>query len=230
MEKRKFIMPLPPLIETIELSLAEKVYHTLKQGIISLEIKPREYLFIGDVAKEYGISRTPVREAIVVLEKEGWVENDGRRGARVTVPSVKMILELIEVQGVLEAYSTKRAAEMLSGEQIAELEEILDEADRESQKGNHDLSRALGGKFHILIHTYIGNDYLLNNVIELKNRVNRVGRMLWDKGKAPIEVSSKQHRKILEAIRNRDGDSAYQLMYQHTRWYEEKLTEEAETM
>ena len=60
-------MPLPPLPVNEEYSLTEKVFEALKKGILSLELKPREYLVIGDVAKEYDLSRTPVREAIIML-------------------------------------------------------------------------------------------------------------------------------------------------------------------
>ena len=107
-------MSLPPLPKNESFTLTERVFQALKQGILSLAIKPREYLIIGNVAKAYGISRTPVREALIMLEREGWVENDGRRGARVTAPSATAILELVEIQGVLEGYITRRATEILS--------------------------------------------------------------------------------------------------------------------
>ena len=67
-------MMLPALIANDAYSLTEQVFHTLKQGILSLQIKPREYLIIGDIAESYGLSRTPVREALIMLEREGWVK------------------------------------------------------------------------------------------------------------------------------------------------------------
>ena len=111
-------MNLPALIESKAASLTERVFDTLKQGILSLHIKPREYLVIGDIAKEYSVSRTPVREALIKLEQEGWLESDGRRGARVTVPSAEVILEAIEVQSVLEGYMVRRATALVTDEDI----------------------------------------------------------------------------------------------------------------
>ena len=127
-------MNLPALIESKAASLTERVFDTLKQGILSLHIKPREYLVIGDIAKEYSVSRTPVREALIKLEQEGWLESDGRRGARVTVPSAEVILEAIEVQSVLEGYMVRRATALVTDEDIQQLSAILDQADREISK------------------------------------------------------------------------------------------------
>ena len=73
-------MPLSPLSPACNVSLTERVYASLKEAILSLKVRPRDYLIIGEVAKHYNISRTPVREALILLEQEGWVEHEGRRG------------------------------------------------------------------------------------------------------------------------------------------------------
>ncbi|GIK42558.1 MAG: GntR family transcriptional regulator [Chloroflexota bacterium] len=217
-------MSLPSLPENEEYSLTEKVFEALKKGILSLEIKPREYLVIGDVAKEYGLSRTPVREAIIMLEKEGWVENDGRRGARVTTPSIKTILELIEIQGVLEGHVARRAAELFSEADIQFAEAILAEADAPIRAGDHELSRALGVKFHTFLAEKAGNQRLRAMIEQITVHVDRVRPLIWRQDKAPIEQSAQHHRQILEAIKERNPLKAAELMFHHTVWYEEDLT------
>jgi len=216
-------MSLPPLPENGDYSLAEKVYEALKKGILSLEIKPREYLVIGDVAKEYNISRTPVREALIMLERDGWVENDGRRGAKVTAPSTKTIMEQIEIQGILEGYVVRRATELFSEADIAYLEAILDEADAAMQAGNHPYSRQLGVKFHKYLAEKVGNQRLQATIGQIEEHVKRVRPLIWHKGEAPIEQSAQHHRQVLEAIKARDAAKAEKLMFHHTVWFEEEL-------
>ncbi len=216
-------MALPPLLEIEGYTLTEKVYETLKKGILSLKIKPREYLVIGDVAKEYGISRTPVREALIMLERDGWVESDGRRGARVTAPSVQAIMELIEIQGVLEGYVARRAAEQFSEADLQYAQAVLDEADQALQAGDHPRSRQLGVKFHNLLAEKVGNQRLRATIEQLEEHVRRIRPLIWHKGEAPIEQSAQHHRAVLEAIQSRDGLKAEKLMFHHTVWFEEEL-------
>lgn len=216
-------MPLPPLSEDGEYTLTEKVFETLKQGILSLQLKPREYLVIGDVAEAYGISRTPVREALIMLEREGWVENEGRRGAKVTAPSTKTIMEQIEIQGVLEGYVARRATELFSDADIAYLETILDAADAAMQAGNHLHSRQLGVKFHKYLAEKVGNQRLQATIEQIEEHVKRIRPLIWQHGEAPIEQSAQHHRAILQAIKERDAIKADLLMFRHTVWYEEEL-------
>lgn len=217
-------MSLPLLPENGEYTLTEKVFEALKKGILSLEIKPREYLVIGDVAKEYHISRTPVREAMIMLEKEGWVENDGRRGAKVTVPSAKTILELIEIQGVLEGYIARRAAELFSEADIQSAEAILNEAEEAIQVGDHQYGRLLGEKFHAFLAEKVANQRLQTTIEQLEEHVRRVRPLIWHQGEAPIEQSAEHHRKILNAIKEGNAVQAEKLMFHHTVWFEEELT------
>ncbi|NPV75703.1 MAG: GntR family transcriptional regulator [Anaerolineae bacterium] len=218
-------MILPDLLEDKSLTLAERVFLTLKSGILSHDIKPREYLVIGDVANYYGISRTPVREALIKLEREGWVEGDGRRGAKVTVPSAKTFLEIVETQAALESYMARQAASKLTDEQIVELETILDRAQEFLQKNDIASCRHLAGEFHTRLYKFIDNQYMLNTVKELEEQVNRVRIILWNRGEAPMEKSIHQHREILNAIREHDADKAHQLMLYHTMWFEEELAD-----
>ena len=216
-------MSLPPVPEGDEYSLTEKVFEALKGGILSLEIKPREYLVIGDVAKHYGISRTPVREALIMLEREGWVEQDGRRGARVTAPSVRTILELIEIQGVLEGYVARRATQVLSANDIAQAEAILDDAEAAMRAGKPKKSRLMGVNFHALLAEKVGNQRLRTTIEQIEEHVRRVRPLIWHQGDAPIEESTQHHRQILNAIKERNAAKADELMFHHTVWFEEEL-------
>ncbi|MEN9261750.1 MAG: GntR family transcriptional regulator [Thermostichus sp. HHBFW_bins_43] len=216
-------MPLPPLSSDQESSLTERVYLSLKEAILSLQVRPRDYLIIGDVAKEYNISRTPVREAIILLEQEGWVENEGRRGARVTVPSVQKVMEVIEMQAVLEGYVVRRATDLLSESELEQLASLLDQADQALQEGSLDLSSKLGDQFHDTLAAKAGNRRIANQIVQLREHMDRVRPLLWKVAKAPVEESARQHRQIFQAICQRDPLEAERLMMKHTLWFEAEL-------
>lgn len=217
-------MPLPTLIDDTAASLTERVYQTLKSAILSLELKPREHLIIGDLAAHYQISRTPVREALIMLEREGWVKNDGRRGAMVTVPSAEAIMHTIEIQAVLESYIAQRATELATTKELAALENLLDEADTLLKHNNEEGSRQIGLRFHELLAEIAGNPRMHAEIVALEQHVARVRPLIWQKGAAPADESARQHRAIFNAMRKRNADKARQLMFDHTVWYEKELS------
>ncbi|MBD3885388.1 GntR family transcriptional regulator [Phormidium tenue FACHB-886] len=216
-------MPFPELIDNEEYSLTERVFNTLKQGILSLEIKPRDYLVIGDIAKEYGVSRTPVREALIMLEREGWVESDGRRGAKVTVPSAKVILEVIEVQAALEGYVVRRATPLLKDTDFQAMEALLIQADQAIANQEDDQARELGDAFHTYLFDIVGNRKLKAQIQQLQEHTDRIRPIIWHHAIVPVETSAQQHWDILQALKQRDVAKAEDLMFYHTIWYEKEL-------
>lgn len=216
-------MSLPPLSSDEESTLTERVYSALKDAILAMQVRPRDYLVIGEVAKHYNISRTPVREAIILLEQEGWVENEGRRGARVTVPSVKQVMDVIEMQAVLEGHVARRAAEMLSDQDVQELADILTKAEEALDRQEFDLSAQLGDQFHDTLAHKVGNQRIAAQIVQLREHMDRVRPLIWKVAKAPVAESTRQHRQILEAIADRKPLDAEQLMVKHTSWFEAEL-------
>jgi DNA-binding GntR family transcriptional regulator len=216
-------MSLPKLIDNQAYSLTEQVFNTLKQGILSLEIKPRDYLVIGDIAKKYEVSRTPVREALIILEREGWVENDGRRGAKVTVPSAQVILEVIEVQAALEGYMVRRATPLLTEADFQTLEVTLNRADQAIAQQQNDQAQELGHAFHTFLFDKVGNQKLKAQVQQLQEHTDRIRPIIWNHAIVPLETSAQQHWKILQAMRQRDAVTAEDLMFYHTVWFEKEL-------
>lgn len=216
-------MSLPKLVENENHSLTERVFHTLKQGILSLEIKPKDYLIIGDIAKEYGVSRTPVREALILLEREGWLESDGRRGVRVTVPSSDVILDVLEVQAALEGYIVRRVTPLLETQDFDQLEHLLTQADKAIKVMDEAAGREWGEKFHLYLADKLGNKRLKEEIKTLEEHVARVGSLMWQHAIAPIQTAASQHWQILEAMKDDNAIKAEELMVYHTMWYEKKL-------
>ncbi|GAB4213483.1 MAG: GntR family transcriptional regulator [Synechococcales cyanobacterium] len=208
--------------------MTERVYCALKEAIVSLQLRPRDSLIIGDVAKEYNISRTPVREAIILLEQEGWVETDGRRGARVTVPSVAKVMEVIEMQAVLEGYVVRKATSLLTTADLEQLEALLTTAEQVLAQGSLDLCYQLGNQFHDTLAEKVGNQRIAQQIIQLREHVDRVRPLIWKVTQAPVAVSAHQHRLIFRAICDRDPSHAEELMMNHTLWFESELVDALE--
>jgi DNA-binding GntR family transcriptional regulator len=221
---RSLPMLLPELVKHKGESLTHCVFHALKTGILALQVKPREYLVIGDIANEYGISRTPVREAIIMLEREGWVKNDSRRGFQVIVPSVKEILEVLEMQAVLEGYIARRAAEKLTDENLVELGSILSQGIQAIEAGDETEGHRLGGQFHRYLAEVVGNHRMRDRIAELEAYIKRIRQLVWSRGMAPASISMQHHREIFEALKDRDPARAEQIMYHHTIWFEYELS------
>jgi len=212
------------------MSLADKVFTVLKQEILSLGIKPREYLVIRDVAALYGISPTPVREAFIRLEREGWLRIDGRRGAQVTLPSSQTLLDIVETEAVLEAHVASRAAAAITPEQLKKLEAILADAASALEAGQHGRCRDLGDQFHGQLYAIAGNEYMRDIILALEEQIMRIRTLLWNVDEAPVVDSARQHHEILDALRRRDPEGAHGAMYHHTVWYEKKLVATLEFM
>lgn len=218
-------MLLPELVDNEEYSLTERVFHSLKKGILSLQIKPKDYLIIGDIAKEYGVSRTPVREALILLEREGWLESDGRRGVRVTVPSSEVILEIIELQAALEGYIVRRVTPSLEAPDLDALEEILTQADAAISNGEEEQGRKIGLNFHIYLAQKHGNRKIREQIEKLEEHIERIRPLIWSNATVPIKTAASQHRQIFQAIKEKDAIKAEELMIHHTMWYEKKLAD-----
>ena len=216
-------MAYPSLSDDEKLSLTNKVYQSLKKGILSFEIKPKEYLIIGEVAKAYGISRTPVREALILLEKEGWVVLKGIRGAMVTWPTRKVIIDAIHVKKVLAGYVIKDFIEIINDEDIKELERIIMQSEKALLQGEYKKSELIGSRFHSIVNEKYGNMVLLTIIDELQEKIDRVRPLIWEISKEMLHESVLQHRAILDAIIERDSQRAERLIFEHSEWFEEKL-------
>lgn len=216
-------MAYPPLPIDTTHSLTERVYRALKNGILAFEIKPREHLIIGTVARHYGISRTPVREALILLQNEGWVELRGVRGAMVVVPSTKTIKDVIQVKMVLEGYVMRETVKIITAEQLQEIESILDASERALAEGELEKSEYLGSLFHTYMVDLLGNQVLKATIHHLQDQVDRVRPLIWTSGSRMLEQSAEQHREMLKAVREQDASKAEHLIFEHTIWFENKL-------
>ncbi|GAB7055287.1 MULTISPECIES: GntR family transcriptional regulator [Paenibacillus] len=198
------------------------VYETLKKKIVEGDLPSNTPLVEEKLAKEYQVSRTPIREAIRHLVQDGLVEFFPRRGALVKEITVKDLEEIFTVREALEGISARIAASVINEQKIALLQETLEKADQELESGNKEQSFELGNQLHEIVLDVAGNQKVLTIVSDFKNQIQRF-HYFSNHIPGRLELSNKEHWEIFEAIQARDGELAERRMRKHVRGTKESI-------
>lgn len=172
------------------LPLRDVVFRTLRQGILTGELKPGERLMEIHLADKLGVSRTPIREAIRMLELEGLVTMIPRKGAEVSNISGDDLRDVLEVRKVLDSLATKLACRRITEEQKDELIDAADNFVRATKSGDAIAIAQADVKFHDVILTASDNKRLVQMINNLAERIYRY-RLEYIKDK-------KHHRQLIE--------------------------------
>lgn len=199
---------------TDKYSLRGRVFHRIREDILSGKYEKDEELREITIGTELGVSRTPVREALRQLELEGLVKIIPNKGAYVTGISSKDIHDIYHIRSYLEGLCARWAAENITDEQIGQLEEILYLCDFHAKKEHMEQIVELDNKFHEIIYE-AGNSKMLEHVLkDFHHYVERVRKVsLSDKARAVR--SNEEHAAILDALRAHDGELAEKLAHEH---------------
>ncbi len=193
-------------------ALYEEVAELLRQRIFRRELEPGSWIDELKIAEEYGISRTPLREALKVLAAEGLVTMKVRRGAYVTEVSEKDLRDVYHLLSLLESDAAGEVAAHASDAAIAELVALHDEL--ETALHERDRFFAVNERFHLRVLELADNRWRLQMVSDLR-KVMKLNRhhSLFKTGR--IEESLAEHRAILAALRARDAGLTVQRMHEH---------------
>lgn len=189
------------------LPLRDVVVNTLRQAILTGELKPGERLMEIHLADKLGVSRTPIREAIRKLEQEGLVTMIPRRGAEVAQITEKSMLDVLEVRRALDALCAELACDRISAEDLDALGEACDSFEAAVQDGDAKKITAADVKLHDIIVHATGNDRLIQLVNNLSEQMYRY-RFEYIKDASQHEQLAKEHRIIYESIKNKDRQTA----------------------
>ncbi|CUH92278.1 GntR family transcriptional regulator [Herbinix luporum] len=206
-------------------SLRGRVYNAIRDKILSGAYQENEELKEMTLAKELGVSRTPVREALRQLELEGLVSITPNKGASVTGITKKDIHDIYIIRSYLEGLCAKWACENISNTQIEALEEILYLSDFHARRSHFDQLVELDNKFHDLIYKASGSKILNHVLSDFHQYVERVRKVTLSRPYR-AEKSRKEHAAIVEAIKKRDQNLAEALANEHIMNTIQNLTEE----
>ncbi|MEW6172490.1 MAG: GntR family transcriptional regulator [Bacillota bacterium] len=202
--------------------LREVVFESLREAIIKGIMKPGERIMEVQLAEELGVSRTPVREAIRKLELEGLVVMLPRRGAYVAGISVKDMADVFEVRAALEALAAGLAAERITDEELENLERSLVEITEVSDSQDIGAVVDRDTHFHDIIYRASRNGWLLQIITHLQDQLQRF-RMTTLSRPGRTREAVEEHKKIVEAISERNSELAAQLAREHIENAESSL-------
>jgi len=196
------------------------VYGAILAAIHEGRIRPGEKLVIEEIARELGVSRTPVREALGALSAEGLVELSPHKGAFLKDITVSELSDAYEIHALLEGYAAERAA---SGPQaVALVPRLRANVDALAQaveqhataSGSVEHLMVLNEEFHALIHQASGNRVISRLIAHLTNQPKAFGRSYWDEPSAQRQ-SLDAHVQTLDAIASHDAKRAGDVMRKH---------------
>lgn len=187
--------------------LREMVYEELKIQILTGAIVPGTRMMEVELAEEMGVSRTPIREAIRKLEKEGLVTIEPRRGAYASMISTQDMVEILEVRQDLEGLAAYFAATRMNDEEMDELRRIAEKYNQAVAAGSMQDMIRYDTQFHRLIVDSCNNKILVNMVEQLQELVLRFRYIYYDNFKR-AENMPEEHREIIEAIDSGDENRA----------------------
>jgi DNA-binding GntR family transcriptional regulator len=198
-------------------NLREEITKNLRAAVISGELRPGVVYSAPSLAAQFGVSATPVREAMLDLAKEGLIDAVRNKGFRVTEVSGKDLDDLSELRALIEVPTVRRIAEAgVDPRVIDELRPLA--AAIEEAATNHDLITHVVAdmEFHLRLLALVGNPHLVETVRALRARSRIYGlRTLAERDE--LVPSSREHAELLDLITARDANAAEQLMRRHIR-------------
>lgn len=195
-------------------SLRGRVFHRLRDDILSGKYAEHEELKEMAIGEEMGVSRTPVREAFRQLELEGLIQIIPNKGAYVTGITEKDVKDIYMIRSLLEGLCARWATEHITPEQMEEMEENVYLAEFHAQKGHLEQLAELDNRFHDILYEACDSKILEHQLKDFHQYVLRVRKKtLANANRGP--KSNEEHRGIMEAIRSRDAELAERLANRH---------------
>lgn len=193
---------------------ADSVYNTLRGAIVDGRLDPGDSLIEWHVARQFGTSRTPVREALLRLEAEGLAFRVPRRGLVVRHISEHEVLEVYAVRLELEALAAREAAREAQPSDIAQLRWVNQRLNEAIKQGDLVSVPEITNEFHQLLATAARNSMLRRFIMQAQDWTRRVGTSTVPlPGRRGVAV--KEHERIIDAIAAHDAERAEQLAREH---------------
>jgi len=195
-------------------SLTDDVYEKLRGQILRVERRPGDVLFESNLAAEFGVSKTPVREALGLLSHAGWIVILPRKGYIVRPVELRDVRDIFAIRRMIEPTLAEEAAKSATDEQLGLLGKLV----RNQSKAGADFGRALEAArdFHLALAEMSGNERVHSMLVDLVDEVRRLHYLLPN---VESHITSEQeihaHNLILKALQDRDAEAARSLTVEH---------------
>ena len=204
------------------LPLRDVVFQTLRTAILKGDLKPGERLMELQLASKLGVSRTPIREAIRMLEQEGLARTIPRKGAEVAGMTEKDMEDVLQIRCVLEELAARLSCQNITDEEMRELKIAMVAFEEKTREGNVvELAKA-DVTFHDIIYRAADNPKLLVLLNNLREQMYRY-RTEYMKDDRIHPVLIREHKEMVKALESRDQELVAREVRQHLRTQEEVM-------
>lgn len=198
----------------VYLPLRDVVFQTLREAILKGDLKPGERLMELQLASKLGVSRTPIREAIRMLEQEGLAVTIPRKGAEVAKMTLKDMEDVLEIREALDELAVNLACTRITAGQLARLRRIKEDFAENTKSGDIKQIAEADVSFHDIIYEATNNPKLVNLLNNLREQIYRYRvEYLKDSRNYPILIA--EHEAIVEALEAHDRERVVTAMHKH---------------
>ncbi len=187
--------------------LKDEAYHRLKEAIVSLQLPPGEFLVEARLAQQLGVSKTPVRHALIRLEKEHFVHTVPFKGTYVHGVTEDDMRELFELRLALEQAGVQFAVARAELSDLQEVRRVLDQTREVIQGNDPDAAAPYIQRFHVLLMQAARSGRLMGTFSDIDSQMQRM-RILAGHIPGRLETSLREHEHILNAVEERDDVAA----------------------
>lgn len=198
------------------LPLRDVVFQTLREAILKGELKPGERLMELQLASKLGVSRTPIREAIRMLELEGLAVTIPRKGAEVARMTEKDMEDVLQIREALDELAVQIACDKMTEKQLVNLTLAMKNFENSIQTGNLKKVVQTDVEFHDVIYQATDNPKLVNILSNLSEQIYRY-RVEYLKEKENYPMLVKEHEEIVTALKDRNKQLAAEMTKKHIR-------------
>ncbi|WCM18275.1 GntR family transcriptional regulator [Paraburkholderia bryophila] len=194
--------------------LSAQIYDLLRQAILTMTLRPKEAIFDRAISETLGISRTPVREALLQLAREDLVFIAAQSGTFVAPVKREQFIESAFIRKVLETASIRRAAEIISDEELERLRDVHERHRRAIERGNSVAAILNDNEFHAIVSRAARLPKVQQLVETVRAPIDRV-RHITVRDPQVGKVTLQQHERVLEALSRHDPDAAERALRSH---------------
>lgn len=197
-------------VRALHREVAAKLREMIRKGVLVRG----QRIIEAEICEQIGVSRTPLREALRMLESEGLVELFPHKGVFIRQPSMREIQEMFEVMGVLEGTCARLTAEKMTAAGWRKIERLHQQLETYYAEGDREKYIAVNNVFHASVQELAGNRVLDEVVANLREKVAlyRHQQIYEDRR---FDESIREHREILDALQRHDSDAAERRMKRH---------------
>ena len=204
--------------------LRENAYKVIKRMILKGYFKPGERLIENQLSKNFGVSRTPIRESIRKLAAEGLVEITPKGGTKISKLSENDIDEIYEIRDVLESLAAEKAASIMTDKDIESLEKLVKDAEKALLNNEIKKMAQIDTKIHNIICKFSKNNRLFQLIDVLCTNITIQRELILETTGAGKEAIA-GHRKIINALKRRDKQAVKKTIHEHIMRGKEILLE-----